>query len=256
MSAPRHRYVAARPAPRSNLRKLGPNRWAYRQPVRPYRAGFVFMRRAVFLLLAILAVVLIVNLGLQLYVDGQTQDLVYSPDSDDLPRQHVAIVFGAGLNQAGGPSAMLYDRVQVAADLYKNNKVDKLLMTGDNSAVNYNEVEVMRKTAVELGVDDEDIVLDYAGFSTWDSCYRAHEVFGLNQATLVTQKFHLPRALFACKQLGVKPVGVAADVQSYPTTWNEIREFPAIFSTFWNIATNRQPQFLGPKVNVDEPQQR
>jgi vancomycin permeability regulator SanA len=216
----------------------------------------VLLKRAVFLMLALVAVLLTLDLGLQLYVSGQTEELIYSPDSPDLPRQHVAMVFGAGLNQAGGPSAMLYDRVQVAADLYKNNLVDKLLMTGDNSKVNYNEVEVMRKTAVDLGVADEDIVLDYAGFSTWDSCYRAHEVFELDQATLVTQKFHLPRALYACKQLGVQPVGVIADVQPYPTTWNELREFPAIFSTFWNLATNRQPQFLGPKVDIDEPQQR
>lgn len=256
MSTPRHRYVAARPAPAQVSRKLGPRKWAYHQPVRPYRSGFVFLRRAGFVLLSILAVGMIVNLGLQLYVDGQTENLIYSPDSDDLPRQHVAMVFGAGLNQAGGPSAMLYDRVQVAADLYKNNKVDKLLMTGDNSAVNYNEVEVMRKTAVDLGVDDEDIVLDYAGFSTWDSCYRAHEVFGLNEATLVTQRFHLPRALFACERLGVKPVGVIADVQPYPTTWNQVREFPAVFVTFWNLATHREPQFLGPKIDIDQPQQR
>lgn len=256
MSAPRHRYVAAKPPPPNIDRRLGPRRWAYHSPVRPHRSAFVFLRRAGFGLLALLAVLMIANLAMRLYVDGQTQSLIYSPSDPKLPTNHVALVFGAGLNQAGGPSAMLYDRVQVATNLYLANKVDKLLMTGDNSAVNYNEVEVMRKTAVDLGVNDEDIVLDYAGFSTWDSCYRAHAVFGLDQATLVTQSFHLPRALFACKQLGVKPIGVAADVQPYPTMVNELREFPAVFVTFWNLATHQQPKFLGPQINVDEPQQR
>ena len=79
---------------------------------------------------------------------------------------------------------MLYDRVQTAVKLYQDNKVDKLLMTGDNSTVNYNEVEVMRKTAADMGVPDEDMVLDYAGFSTWESCYRAHEVFGLTESRI------------------------------------------------------------------------
>jgi vancomycin permeability regulator SanA len=165
-------------------------------------------------------------------------------------------VFGAGLNRAGGPSAMLYDRVATAVNLYFDDKIDKLLMTGDNSAVNYNEVEVMRKTAVDMGIPDEDIVLDYAGFSTWDSCYRARDVFGLSEATLVTQRFHLPRALYACKELGVQAVGVAADIQSYPTAINEARELPALLSTLVKRVTNEKPRFLGPKINVDEPQQR
>src|SRR5205085_5111818 len=127
-----------------------------------------------------------------------------------LPCNHVALVFGAGLKPDGSPSAMLYDRVATAADQYLGNKVDKLLMTGDNSSTDHNEVEAMRKTAVDLGVADEDIVLDYAGFSTYDSCYRARDVFGLNEATLVTQRFHLPRALYTCNRIGVESVGVAA----------------------------------------------
>ena len=147
--------------------------------------------------------------------------------------------------------AILYDRVATAADIYKAGKVQKLLMTGDNSADSYNEVEAMRRTATQLGVPDKDIVLDYAGFSSWDSCYRAREVFSLQSATLVTQKFHLPRALFTCNQLNVKSVGVIADRQPYPTQYNELREYPALAATAWRLLINDQPRFLGPKVDID-----
>jgi len=129
-------------------------------------------------------------------------------------------------------------------------------MTGDNGAVNYNEVEAMRKAALQLGVADEDIVLDYAGFNTWDSCYRAREVFSLEAATLVTQRFHLPRALHTCNHLNVKSVGVAADQQTYRTEYNEVREYIALAGNAFRMLVNDQPRFLGPKVNVDEKQER
>jgi SanA protein len=190
------------------------------------------------------------------WVDMDTARLIYNYEDPKIPKNHVALVFGAGLNRAGGPSAMLYDRVATAADLYRDGKVDKVLMTGDNSTVNYNEVEVMRQTALQLGVEDQDIVLDYAGFNSWDSCYRAKEVFGLDDATLVTQRFHLPRALHVCNRLGVNSVGVAADRAPYPTNYNELREYVALAGTAWRILINDTPKFLGPKVNVDEPQER
>ena len=192
--------------------------------------------------------------GFKVWVDMQTSSLIYRPTDSKLPAHHVALVFGAGLNDSGGPSAMLYDRVATAADLYKANKVDKLLMTGDNSEVTHNEVEAMRQTALQMDIPDDDIVLDYAGFSSWDSCYRAREVFGLTDAILVTQRFHLPRALYVCNPLKVNSVGVVADRQSYPTFENELREYPALVSTAWRIFINDQPRFLGPRVDVDTPQ--
>lgn len=256
MSTSRHKYVAVRPAPAVTSRKLGPRRWAYHRPVGPHEMLRLMLRRVLLLAALVLALGVLGVLGFKLWVDWETQELIYADGDASVPHHHVAIVFGAGLNRAGGPSAMLYDRVASAVDLYDTRKADKLLMTGDNSTVNYNEVEVMRKTAVELGAPDEDIVLDYAGFSTWDSCYRAREVFGLSEATLVTQRFHLPRALHTCNSLGVSVVGVAADRQSYPTSYNEVRELPALASTLWNLATDHKPHFLGPPVNVDDKQSR
>ena len=227
---------------------MGPRKLAYHKPVPRHRS---ILGRIITIVLLVTAALLLALLGYKMWVDTQTSSLIYSADDPNLPSNHVALVFGAGLNQAGGPSAILYDRVATAADLYKAGKVQKLLMTGDNSADSYNEVEAMRRTATQLGVPNKDIVLDYAGFSSWDSCYRAREVFSLQSATLVTQKFHLPRALFTCNQLSVKSVGVIADRQPYPTQYNELREYPALAATAWRLLINDQPRFLGPKVDID-----
>jgi vancomycin permeability regulator SanA len=253
-NTPRHRYVAARPVPASRLSRLGPRRWAFHRPVRARSTVGTVFRRTLVILLVLFALGLAAIVAFKVWVDVQTTGLIYMPDDSRLPVHHVAMVFGAGLDDSGGPSEMLYDRVVTAADLYKANKVDKLLMTGDNSEVDHNEVEAMRRTAIQLGVNDNDIVLDYAGFNSWDSCYRAREVFGVTEATLVTQRFHLPRALYACNALKVNSVGVVADRQSYSTIYNELREYPALVSTAWRILVNDQPRFLGPKVDIDAPQ--
>ena len=132
-----------------------------------------------------------------------------------VPPRRVAIVFGAGLWRDGTPTPVLRDRVQTAANLYFDGKVEKLLMSGDNTTVEYNEPEAMRQYALGLGVPDEDIVLDYAGRRTYDTCYRARDIFRVDSVILVTQDFHLPRALYLCNMLGVDAVGVPADIQYY-----------------------------------------
>jgi vancomycin permeability regulator SanA len=188
------------------------------------------------------------------YVLAATVAAIYAPDDARLPHRHVALVFGAGVTPGGRPSAVLYDRVATAAGLYRAGKVEKLLMSGDNHVSDYNEVEVMRQTALGLGIPDTDIVLDYAGFRTYDSCYRARDVFGLRAATLVTNAYHLPRALYICRELGLDVVGAAADRQPYPATaklsW-EVREVPALLAARWWLSTGQQPRFLGPRVDVD-----
>src|SRR5664280_227676 len=114
----------------------------------------------------------------------------------EVPTRPVAIVFGAGLWRNGTATPVLQDRVQTAANLYFAGKVEKLLMSGDNRFVDYNEPAVMRQLAMSLGVPDGAIVLDYAGRRTYDTCYRAKAIFGVNEAILVTQAFHLPRAIY------------------------------------------------------------
>lgn len=165
-----------------------------------------------------------------------------------VPPRRVAIVFGAGLWRDGTPTPVLRDRVQTAANLYFAGKVEKLLMSGDNRFVNYNEPESMRQYALSLGVPDEDIVLDYAGRRTYDTCYRARDIFGLRSAILVTQGFHLPRAIYLCNMLGVEGVGVPADIQYYRkisrAVWN-IREVLATLDAVNDIMYKKPIPVLG-----------
>jgi SanA protein len=128
----------------------------------------------------------------------------------NVPSRQVAIVFGAQVKKDGTPSVVLRDRVETAVALYKIGKVEKLLMSGDNRFVDYNEPEAMRRYAMALGMPEADIVLDYAGRRTYDTCFRAKEIFGVGSAVLVTQRFHLPRALFLCNAFGIDAVGVEA----------------------------------------------
>jgi len=167
---------------------------------------------------------------------------------DTTPAGRVAIVFGAGLWRDGKPTPVLRDRVATAASLYFAGKVEKLLMSGDNRFDTYNEPAAMRDYAVELGVPEEAIVLDYAGQRTYDTCYRARDIFGIRQAILVTQAFHLPRALYTCNKLGVRAIGVPADRRIYRNyslfAWN-MREVPATLVALWEVHVSRPQPILG-----------
>jgi SanA protein len=166
----------------------------------------------------------------------------------NVPVEQVAIVFGAGLRYDGTPTPILQDRVQTAAQLFEKGKVGKILMSGDNSFVDYNEPEAMRQYALDLGVPDEAIVLDYAGRRTYDTCYRAGAIFQVQSAVLVTQSFHLPRALFLCNSLGVKSSGVAADNIYFRKVsrliWNA-REFFAATQAAWDVYIAKPLPILG-----------
>jgi len=167
---------------------------------------------------------------------------------DDAHDEKVAIVFGAGLLRDGTPTAILRDRVKTAADLYQAGKVEKILMSGDNRVVNYNEPAAMLNYAVQLGVPPEVIVLDYAGRRTYDTCYRARHIFGLESAILVTQAFHMPRAVYSCNELGVNAVGVIANNQTYRRSsqfyWN-VREVLATITALWDVHINHPEPVLG-----------
>jgi len=168
--------------------------------------------------------------------------------ADQAPARRVAIVFGAGLWRDGSPSPVLRDRVTTAAELYFNKKVEKLLMSGDNRTIYHNEPEAMRQYALSLGVPDMDIVMDYAGRRTYDTCYRARSIFGVQDAILVTQAFHLPRAIYTCNQLGLPSIGVPADQREYRrrslTYWNT-RELPATLVALWEVHFARPLPVLG-----------
>lgn len=166
----------------------------------------------------------------------------------DVDTKSIAIVFGAGLWKDGSPTPILRDRVKTAADLYFAGKVHKLLMSGDNRVENYNEPAAMGSYARSLGIPVEDIVLDFAGRRTYDTCFRAQPIFGLEDAILVTQKFHLPRALYICNKLGIDTVGVSADQRIYRTSslnyW-KFREFFATIVALWEVHISQPLPVLG-----------
>lgn len=196
--------------------------------------------------LLLLMVILIAGVLPRLITRWYTQTWLFNPE--DAPTRQVAIVFGAGLWRDGTPSPVLRDRIATAADLYFNDKVEKLLMSGSEPSLGYNEPGSMRDYALRLGIPDEDIVLDYAGRRTYDTCFRARHVFDIDSAILVTQAFHLPRALYTCSQLGVSVSGVAADLRQYRRSaqsfWN-LRETFATIVALWEVHISRPQPVLG-----------
>lgn len=170
-----------------------------------------------------------------------------------VPERPVAIVFGAGLWPDGSLTPVLADRVATGVDLYRTGKVQRLLFSGDNRRVDYNEPEAMRVYAVELGVPEEHIVLDYAGRRTWDTIYRARAIFAVERAVVVTQRFHLPRVLYLCDALGVDAVGVVADRRTYSRSrwyW-EVREYLALMAAWWDVNVRQPVPVLGQPLPIE-----
>lgn len=183
-----------------------------------------------------------------IYIRWKTQSRIYrSPE--DAPSAPVAIVFGAGLYRNGNATPVLADRVETAVDLYKAGKVLKIILTGDNRFPEYNEPAAMIRVAVSLGVPETDLIPDYAGRRTYDSCYRARFVFNVKKAILVSQEFHLPRAVYLCDQLGIESIGVSADRRDYRNAsllqWN-LREVLACFFAILETQITHPQPVLGP----------
>lgn len=167
---------------------------------------------------------------------------------DEAGPRPVALVFGAGLTRSGSASAVLRDRVRTAVELYFAGKVEVLLMSGHRDGAFYDEPAAMKEYALRLGVPEADIALDPAGQRTYDSCYRARAIFHVQEAILVTQAFHLPRALLTCNALGVHAVGVPAQESRYWQGALEFwtaREYPATLAAFWDVFFAHPKPVLG-----------
>ncbi len=173
-----------------------------------------------------------------------------------VPNRPVAIVLGAGVRPDGLPSYLLAQRLDLAVELYEAGSVQAVLVTGDNGVDHYNETDTMRDYLLDAGVPADRVVGDYAGFSTWDSCARANEVFGVEQATVVTQEFHLPRAVSLCGAAGIDVVGVGASSMSergFATVYGWAREVPAAVAALGTAVFRPAPAILGDyEAGVDE----
>jgi len=163
-------------------------------------------------------------------------------DVSAAPYRETAIVFGAAVFRGDRLSTVLRDRMDTAIELYRQGKVSELLLSGDGASIGYDEPNAMKEYALQRGVDDDDIRIDLGGRRTYDTCYRARRLFGVDEAVLVTQEFHLTRALFVCDQLGVDVVGASADRRPYRSArWHEMREIAASLKALSDVLRESEP---------------
>lgn len=198
--------------------------------------------------LAVAAVVLIVPTGIAWAASvGRTGSV------EAAPPKPVAIVFGAGVWSSGKPMPFLAARLELAKALYKSGKVRAILVSGDNRHANYNEPDAMRGYLIRAGIPAKKVVADYAGFDTYATCVRAKKIFGIDQAILATQSYHLARAVTVCRAVGVDAWGVGDDsVRSDANAWRQgaFREWPANIKMVWDVVSNRQPVLGKPENGI------
>ncbi|WP_081209779.1 SanA/YdcF family protein [Salegentibacter sediminis] len=191
-----------------------------------------------------LIIAILIALGLKAYIERDTQHLIFE-DISLVPPSETVIVLGASVHSDGKLSPILKDRVDTALELYRNKKVKRFLVTGDHTTDDYNEVNAMGNYLMKRGIPESKILLDHAGLDTYDSMYRSNAVLGVEDAIVVTQKFHLPRTIFIAKGLKLPYTGFAARSHSYKTT-NKIerRELLANFKALYEVLLKKEPTTL------------
>ena len=161
------------------------------------------------------------------------------------------IVLGCQVRSDGSLSDMLNDRLAQGVELYHTGAAPKLIMSGDHGRVNYDEVNAMKQFAIDNGVPSEDVFMDHAGFSTYETMYRAKEIFGAEKVVIVTQEYHLYRAIYIAEQLGLEAYGVSADLRTYRgQTKRDVREVLARCKDFAMCLFKPEPTFLGEAIPV------
>lgn len=170
-------------------------------------------------------------------------------NTKDTPVVQTALILGAGISKEGELSPIFKSRVDKGLELYKIKKVGKILVSGDNSTIYHNEVNPVRNYLLEKGMPDQDIFLDHAGFDTYSTMYRARAIFQVSSIIIVTQSFHLPRAVFIARSLGINAYGIYTDEESTPIK-NYIREIFANEKAVFNLMFHRKPKFLGDTIPI------
>lgn len=185
---------------------------------------------------------------------AETKDISLSHETREALKEKDAdciLVLGAKVRKDGSPSYMLQDRMDLALSLYKAGAAPKLLLSGDHGRTDYDEVNSMKAYAQEAGVPDEDLFLDHAGFSTYDSVYRAKEIFQAEKIIVVTQSYHLYRALYGCRKMGIEAWGAASDQMTYRKQWiRDIREIAARDKDFVKWILKPEPVYLGEAIPI------
>lgn len=199
----------------------------------------------------IIIIIAIIVLGINLYVRISTnKQIIKENDYTELSDVDCIIILGAGIWE-DKPSPMLEDRLLEGIKLYQNNVSDKIIMSGDHGRREYDEVNIMKNYAIEKGIPSENIFMDHAGFSTYESIYRAKDIFEAKKVVIVTQEYHLYRALYIANQLGLETYGVGADPRQYVgATYRELREILARDKDFIKCIFKPEPTYLGDTIPV------
>lgn len=201
--------------------------------------------------LIIIIMLFLIPIGVNFYVKLSTKDqIIENDDYANLENIDCIIVLGAGI-WGDKPSYMLEDRLLEAIDLYQNNFSSKIIMSGDHGREEYDEVNIMKNFAIERNIPSEDIFMDHAGFSTYDSIYRAKDIFKAKKVVIITQKYHLYRALYIANQLGLEAYGVGADPRVYKgAAYREIREILARNKDLIKCIFKPKPTYLGESIPI------
>ena len=188
---------------------------------------------------------------INLYIKQSTKNqIIDNDDYSKLDDVDCILVLGAAIWK-DKPSPMLQDRLLEAISLYKKGAAPKIIMSGDHGRKGYDEVNIMKKFAIDKGVPSEDIFMDHAGFSTYESIYRAKEIFGVKKTIIVTQKYHLYRALYIANQFGIKAYGVGSDPRKYEgEKYRNFREFLARNKDFIKCIFKPKPTYLGESITL------
>ena len=191
-------------------------------------------------------------LGINGIVKGTTKGkILTAQQAATLADVDCILVLGCGVRADGSPSDMLHDRLRRGVELYEADAAPKLLMTGDHGRKNYDEVDVMKSFAVDAGIPSEDVFMDHAGFSTYESMYRAKEIFQAKKIIIVTQQYHLYRAIYIAESLGMEAYGVASDYRTYSgQTAREVREILARVKDFGTSILKPKPTYLGDAIPI------
>jgi len=195
-----------------------------------------------------LAAVLCINA----IVKGTTKDkILTSQQAAELEGVDCILVLGCYVHENGNPSDMLHDRLKMGVELYDLGAAPKLLMTGDHGRVGYDEVDAMKTFAVEAGIQSENVFMDHAGFSTYESMYRARDIFQAKKIIIVTQEYHLYRAIYIAESLGLEAYGVASDYRTYyGQTSRDVRELLARVKDFGTSLFQPKPTYLGEAIPI------
>ncbi len=209
------------------------------------------MKKLLKCIIIVLVIGFITVISINFYVKSTTKKLILNDDEySQLTDVDCILVLGAGI-WGDKPSPMLEDRLNEAISLYKNGVSSKIIMSGDHGKTDYDEVNTMKNYAIQQGIPSEDIFMDHAGFSSYESMFRAKEIFGANKIVIVTQKYHLYRSIYIARQLGIEAYGVGADPRKYVgETYREIREILARDKDFIKCIFKPEPTYLGDTIPV------